>query len=161
MRGLEARVQMAMHSVYFGLGMTAPAVKALLAARALAYEEGENAGRAKDFQVPPLTAEDSQLTQVFYQALMHRPRENDHAVRTPMTGAKEGTTQDPHTIVHGLLAGERVRIQEHSLFYIDGITWYTNPYGQDGMLGECRDGCGIFGAHRCRLHLRSRPVLGS
>lgn len=72
MRGLEARVQMALHAVYFCIGLTAPAAKALLEARALAYEEGEKTLNESGPQIPPLIADDIQLTQAYLQALLTR-----------------------------------------------------------------------------------------
>ncbi|WP_151633491.1 hypothetical protein [Noviherbaspirillum aerium] len=72
MRGLEARVQMALHTVYFGIGLTAPAARALLDARALAYQEGERASTEEGVPVPPLIADDSQLHQAYQQALLTR-----------------------------------------------------------------------------------------
>lgn len=65
MRGLEARIQMALHVIYFGLGMTALAGKALLAAQAYAYEDGRKAGPKEGNMLPPLIADDSQLTQAY------------------------------------------------------------------------------------------------
>lgn len=70
MRGLEARVQMALHTVYFCIGLTPLAAKALLEARGLAYEEGKRALMEERTQVPPLIADDSQLTQAYLQALL-------------------------------------------------------------------------------------------
>jgi hypothetical protein len=61
MRGLEARLQMALHTVYFCIGLPVPAARALLEARGLAYEEGERASTEGTGQVPPLIADDSQL----------------------------------------------------------------------------------------------------
>lgn len=65
MRGLEARVQMALHVVFFGLGLTAQAAQALLAAQAYAYEEGRNAWREEGSALPLLIADDCQLTQAY------------------------------------------------------------------------------------------------
>ncbi len=75
MRGLEARLQMALHTVYFCIGLPVPAARALLEARGLAYEEGERASTEGTGQVPPLIADDSQLTQAYLQALMIRQEE--------------------------------------------------------------------------------------
>lgn len=71
MRGLEARVQMALHAVYFELGMTTQAAKALLDAQEQAYEEGKKAGGGEG-GLPPLIADDSQLTRAYLQAAIRR-----------------------------------------------------------------------------------------
>lgn len=71
MRGLEARVQMALHVIYFGLGMTTQAGKALLAAQSYAYEDGRKAGQGEGNMLPPLIADDSQLTQAYLDGLRH------------------------------------------------------------------------------------------
>lgn len=75
MRGLEARVLMAQHAVYFCIGLTALAAKALLEARGLAYEEGARALKEERALVPPLIADDSQLTQAYLQALLAKQEE--------------------------------------------------------------------------------------
>jgi hypothetical protein len=75
MRGLEARLQMALHTVYFCIGLPAPAARALLEARGLAYEEGERALAEGGSPIPPLIADDSQLTEAYLQALMNRQEE--------------------------------------------------------------------------------------
>ncbi|WP_194723769.1 hypothetical protein [Noviherbaspirillum malthae] len=66
---------MALHTVYFCIGLPVPAARALLEARGLAYEEGERASTEGTGQVPPLIADDSQLTQAYLQALMIRQEE--------------------------------------------------------------------------------------
>jgi len=66
---------MALHTVYFCIGMPVPAARALLEARGLAYEEGERASTEGGRQVPPLIADDSQLTQAYLQALLNRQEE--------------------------------------------------------------------------------------
>lgn len=47
----------------------------------------------------------------------------------------------PDELLGSLLSGKNVEVRGHSLSYVDEeqLTWYTNPYGQDGILGEIPD----------------------
>lgn len=45
----------------------------------------------------------------------------------------------PKELAVRIIKGEHVKIKDHSLWYEDGFTWYTNPYGQDGILGSRPD----------------------
>lgn len=42
---------------------------------------------------------------------------------------------EPTALCARILQGENVKINGHRLYFEDGYTWYTNPYGQDGVLG--------------------------
>lgn len=42
---------------------------------------------------------------------------------------------EPSALAQRILQGENVKINGHGLYFEDGYTWYTNPYGQDGVLG--------------------------
>lgn len=45
-------------------------------------------------------------------------------------------TQPPEDVLNALLDGEVLEVNGHRIEYdpADGVTWYTNPYGIDGVL---------------------------
>ncbi|CAG9184128.1 hypothetical protein [Cupriavidus pampae] len=45
----------------------------------------------------------------------------------------------PEMLSGRLLAGHIEQVREHSLKYADGVLWFTNPYGVDGVLAGAPD----------------------
>lgn len=50
-----------------------------------------------------------------------------------------GTEYSVETILTTLKSGKSIEINNHYVIFEDGLIWYTNPYGQDGTLGNKLD----------------------
>ncbi len=48
----------------------------------------------------------------------------------------DGKLIDAQSLLDHLLTGESIRLHGYFLKFSDGVTWYTNPYGVDGALGN-------------------------
>jgi len=64
---------------------------------------------------------------------------------------------DAQSLLDHLLTGESIRLHGYFLMFSEGVTWYTNPYGVDGALGNepTLDMCSNF-----LDHISSGEVLG-
>lgn len=155
MIGLQARVELAKSRVFEGIeGLENQAFGAWATALDLAWQDGRLLGQVNERpDIPQLIDEEPDLKTAFVDGVSrgHADREEQRRIAEEKERAqrtecliREGRWSDldlpaPHELAARVLKGESPKIRQHSLYYEDGFTWYTNPYGVDGVLGAKPD----------------------
>lgn len=151
MIGLQARVELARVRMFEVIGgMEQEAFGAWAAALDLAWQDGRRFSKFNEGRViPRMIAEEPDLLTAFLDGLSRGESEREETRRIAEEQAqgqraesliRAGRWSDlqlpaPKELAERVLNGESVQIRGHSIVYEDGITWYTNPYGQDGVMG--------------------------
>lgn len=159
LRGLDARVQMALCKVFLRIeDADIYASDAWKKAREFASADGCEMAMATPgvkLEVPLLLQNDEELSEWFLESVewtnerlgmerqeQERGRKHQEQIQR-VEAVKRGELSwvelgvpSPEDALKALIEGAGTRVNGHSITFADGVTWYTNPYGQDGVLGN-------------------------